>query len=165
MEREEKRRNKLLLGSLKGFSDGVARLFGLGTFVSNHCIENPFFRPYAGMALDLREVQTYAAWKVQNDFRKLHLRQRRRLKNKVVYLQPIGPFPASCHRAIEGLNCSLFQLLQTFMAAFFHGMTVRLRETIMVDEINCKTRIHPHTDKIQLLVKGDSTSLLKMGRK
>ena len=154
VEREEKRKKKALLGNLKGFSEGTVRLFELATSPTSHSTSEHIFPPYEGAVLDIREVQTFPEWKVQTDFRKLRFHQRKRLKQKVVYLQPIGPFPASVYRTVDGLNCALFQLLQSFMTAFFHGMAVRLLQTIMVGKLGCRTRIHADTKKMQLLVGG-----------
>ena len=142
--------SRVLLGKLKRFDDGVRRLFELATTYSRQ----DFYETFTGDPLDRREIQTYPAWKVQTCFRNLNRHQRKRSKQRKIYMLPIGPFPEVLWKPVEGMEVSIFELLVTFAGIFFQGMTVILMDEIRVTEVKCKKRIHADTGKLQLLVTG-----------
>ena len=144
---------RALIGKLKRFDDGVRRLFELA-FSPTDSSQN-LYETFSGEPLDRREIQTYPQWKVQTCFRNLNRHQRKRSKQRKIYILPIGPFPEILWKPVEEMDqVSLFELVANFAAVFFHGMTVKLMDEIVVTEVNCKRRMHPVTGKLQLLVTG-----------
>ena len=90
--------------------------------------------------------QTYRKWKSTMDvnFRLRLLRGHR----SVIYIQPIGTFPDF---VVAG---GFFELLRSYAQAFFHGMTVRLLETLPAAEGDwgVRSRTHAVTGQRQILV-------------
>ena len=143
--------HRALIGKLKRFNDGIRRLFELA-LLPDSC-EN-VFENFTDEPLDRREIQTYSEWKVQACFRNLNRRQKKRSKTRTIYILPIGPFPAKLCEPVVGMEISLFELIANFVAIFFHGMSVKLMDKILVTDTNCKQRLHAVTGKLQLLVSG-----------
>ncbi|XP_078346671.1 archaemetzincin-2-like [Oculina patagonica] len=141
---------RVLLGKLKRFDKGIRHLFELAPLPADSC--QNLYETFTGDPLDRREIQTYPAWKVQTCFRNLNRHQRKRSKQRKIYILPIGPFPEVLWKPVEGMEVSIFELLVNFAAVFFHGMIVKLMDEILVTEVNCKRRMHPETGKLQLLV-------------
>ena len=144
--------SRALIGRLKRFDYGIRRVFELAAPPADS--RQNLFETFAGDPLDRREIQTYPAWKVQTCFRNLNRYQRKRSKQRKIYILPIGPFPEVLWKTVEGMEVSIFELLVKFAAVFFHGMTVTLMDEILATEVYCKRRVHPDTGKLQLLVKG-----------
>ena len=140
-----------LIGKLKHFDDGVRSLFEQAT---DSC--QNLYQTYTGDALDLREIQTYPEWKVQMCFRSLRKHHRKRSRQKIIYILPVGPFPKILRMPIERGSVSTFELIRRFVSCYFFGMTVKFLEEIAVTKVNCKQRFHPVTGKLQLLVTGQS---------
>ena len=141
-----------LIGKLKRFNSGVRRFFELAS--SPTASRQDLFEEFNGDLLDRREVQTYPQWKVQTCFRNLNRHQRKRSKQRKIYILPIGPFPEVLWRPLPGMEVSIFDLIVNFTTVFFHGMTVKRMDEIPATELNCKKRIHHYTGKLQLLVIG-----------
>lgn len=141
-----------LIGKLKRFNNGVRRFFELAS--SSTALRQDLFEEFNGDLLDRQEVQTYPQWKVQTCFRNLNRHQRKRSKQRKIYILPIGPFPEVLWRPLPGMEVSIFDLIVNFTTVFFHGMTVKRMDEIPATEVNCKKRIHHYTGKLQLLVIG-----------
>lgn len=144
--------NRALIGKLKRFNNGIRRFFELAT--SPTASSQNLFEEFTGDPLDRREIQTYPQWKVQTCFRNLNRHQKKRSRQRKIYILPIGPFPEVLWRPLRGMEVSIFDLIVNFAAVFFHGMTVKLVDEVLATEVNCKKRIHPDTGKLQLLVTG-----------
>ena len=142
---------RALIGKLKHFDDGVRSLFEQAT---DSC--QNIYQTYTGDALDLREIQTYPEWKVQMCFRNLRKHHRKRSRQSIIYILPVGPFPKVLQTPIERGSVSTFELIRRFVSCYFFGMTVKFLEEIAVTKVNCKQRFHPVTGKLQLLVTGQS---------
>lgn len=144
---------RALIGKIKHFDTRIRGVFEQAMLPEDS--SQSLFTTFTGEPLDRREIQTYAAWKVQSCFRNLNRRQRKRSKRKIIYILPVGPFPEALWEPIQGTeNISLFQLIANFVGIFFHGMNIKIMDQILVTEVNCKQRIHPVTGKLQLLVSG-----------
>ena len=148
---------RALIGKLKRFDHGTRRLFELA-LLSPSSSQNLLFGSFTGEPLDRREIQTYSEWKVQSCFRKLNMRQKKRSKHRIIYILPIGPFPAALWKPVQGMEISVFELIANFVATFFYGMSVKMMDKISVTGFNCTRRIHAVTGKIQLLVSGKMVS-------
>ena len=142
---------RALIGKLKHCDDGVRSLFEQAT---DSC--QNLYQTYTGDALDLREIQTYPEWKVQMCFRNLRKHHRKRSRQSIIYILPVGPFPKVLRTPIERGSVSTFELIRRFVSCYFIGMTVKFLEEIAVTKVNCKQRFHPVTGKLQLLVTGQS---------
>lgn len=144
--------SRALIGKLTRFNDGMRRFFELATSSTASC--QNLYEKFTGEPLDRREIQTYPEWKVQTCFRNLNRHQRKRSKQRKIYILPIGPFPEVLWKPVLGMEVSIFDLIVNFAAVFFHGMTVKRMDEILATEVNCKKRMHPETEKLQLLVTG-----------
>ena len=163
------KRCKPVVGKLKRFSPGIRKFFEQAVDETTR-EESGMFEQFVQQqnvadkigtdssqtkAGPLKQAsQTYPLWKVNMSFVKLDFRQRKRLKQTTIYLLPIGPFPNNIVFSEESLGVSLFELLCKFASVFFYGMKVKLLASVNVDELNCKTRVHPKTKKKQILVGG-----------
>lgn len=144
--------HRAVIGKLKRFDEGIRRLFEQAIMPQDS--SQNLFEGFTGEPLDRREIQTYSEWKVQGCFRNLSRRQRKRTKQRIIYILPIGPFPEAIWKPVEGMETSVFQLIANFVGIFFLGMRVKIMDQILVTEMNCKRRIHAVTGKLQLLVSG-----------
>ena len=144
--------HRAVIGKVKRFDEGIRRLFEQATMPQDS--SQNLFEGFTGEPLDRREIQTYSEWKVQGCFRNLSRRQRKRSKQRIIYILPIGPFPEATWKPVEGMETSVFQVIAKFVGIFFLGMRVKIMDQIFVTEMNCKRRIHAVTGKLQLLVSG-----------
>ena len=140
---------RALIGKLKHFDGGLRSLFELAT---NSC--QNLHQTFTGDALDLREIQTYPEWKVQTCFRNLRKHHRKRSRQKIIYILPVGPFLKVLRMPIEHGSVSTFELIRRFVSCHFFEMTKEFLEEIAATKVNCKQRFHPDTGKLQLLVTG-----------
>ena len=145
---------RALLGRLCRFHPGVRHLFQLAVLPYD---KSSLFPTFIGRSLDRREVQTYPEWKVQTSFRNLNLRRRKRSKHSTIYILPIGPFPATLRKtSLDGMEISIFELMEDFVGVFFNGMSIKLMDEVNVTQVSCKSRFHAVTGKLQLLVTGET---------
>ena len=94
---------RALIGKLKDFDDGVRSLFELAT---DSC--QNIYQTYTGDAPDLREIQTYPEWRVQMCFRNLKKHHRKRSRQKIIYILPVGPLAWKClHFRVDQEICDL----------------------------------------------------------
>ncbi|KAK3718285.1 hypothetical protein QZH41_010095, partial [Actinostola sp. cb2023] len=159
-QKERFKTSRVLLGDLRHCETRSRRLFELALPSSaSKCGE--FFPPFDTEAAKLAKLhQTFPQWKIQKDFQKLHYRQRKRIRQKRIYMLPIGPFPDFVSAKIPCLKSSLFELLCKFVSNFYLGFEVELLDVVNVNEIQCKTRIHGGTGTRQILV-ADVLSFLR----
>ena len=94
---------RALIGKLKDFDGGVRSLFELAT---DSC--QNIYQTYTGDAPDLREIQTYPEWRVQMCFRNLKKHHRKRSRQKIIYILPVGPLAWKClHFRVDQEICDL----------------------------------------------------------
>lgn len=168
---------RFFLGKLKKFSPEEKKFFELAmpeeaerckSFFSPFKFVSPFrsdkslnerpgeyFRPVeAG-----DQPQTYPQWKVQTDFRKLNWRQRKRMRRKVIYILPIGPFPDFMEKTVKDSKYTFFEIIERFVGLYFLGMSVTILEPVGIRDLKCKTRIHHITRQEQVFIGGKVVSL------
>ena len=100
------------------------------------------------------QPQTFPEWKVQTDFRKLHWRQMKRMRRRIIYILPIGPFPDFVNDRVNERSWTLFEIIQRFVAVFFLGMVVKVLEPVNIFDLKCKTRTHHLTKQQQVFIGG-----------
>lgn len=156
LQSDTENNSRVILGNLKYYEPRYRRLFEL-SLPENSAKSNflfPALRPTLPSCKIRTEGQPFPQWKVQRDFQKLRFKQRKRLKQKKIYVLPIGPFPQFVMAKIGGLNFSMFELLCEFVSIYYLGFEVLLKDEISLDELCCTTRIHAGTGMKQVLVKG-----------
>jgi hypothetical protein len=156
-KKDRLRNSRILLGDMRHINPTVRRLYELA-LPENLSKCGNFFAPYETTPEQFEKLrferQTFSQWKVQREFQKLHYRQRTRMKRKRIYILPIGSFPNFVLEKIPGLAISLFEVLCNFVSVFYLGFSVEMLNVVDLNEISCKTRVHPGTGKLQILVGG-----------
>lgn len=163
-QKDKQANSRVYLGNLRDCEPRIRRLFELG-LPENASKSNflfPALQPCLPPSKIRSEGQPFPQWKVQRDFQKLRFKHRKRLKQKKIYVMPIGPFPETVMMKIGGLDFSLFELLCEFVTTYYLGFEVLLKDVVHLDELSCTTRIHPGTWKIQVLVKGRKAPIYVM---